>query len=45
MSGSLNYSVLLDVARSHGLTDFDDLLHYANEVERNLSKKREASKK
>lgn len=45
MSGSLQYSVLMDVAKSKGLDDFDDVLYYANEMERLLSKKRECSKK
>ena len=43
-SGALNYSVLLDVAKSQGLEDFDDLLYYANEMESNLNKKREKNK-
>ena len=44
MSGALNYSVLLDVARSYGLQEFDMLLEYANEVERLLAKNREKKK-
>ncbi len=44
MSGSLSYSVLLDVARAKGYDDFDDILHYANTMESLLSKKREANK-
>jgi len=44
MSGSLNFSVLLDVARAKGYTDFDDIMFYANEMENLLSKKREANK-
>lgn len=45
MSGSLNYSVLLDVAKSYGLTEFDELLEYANEVESLLAKNRDKAKK
>ena len=45
MSGALNLSVLLDVAKSQGLDDFEDLLYLANEMETNLSKKRNSEKK
>ena len=45
MSGALNFSVLLDVAKSQGLEDFEDLLYLANEMETNLSKKRNSEKK
>ena len=44
MSGSLNFGVLLDVAKSKGYDDFDDVLFYANEMENLLSKKREINK-
>ena len=44
MSGSLNFSVLLDVAKSKGYKEFDDLLFFANEMESLLHKKREANK-
>ena len=44
MSGALNYSVLLDIARSHGLSDFDDILYLADEMENNLRLKREKNK-
>jgi len=45
MSGSLNYSVLLDVAKSKGIEDYEDLLYLANEIENELSKKRSNDKK
>ena len=45
MSGTLNFSVLLDVAKSQGLTDFEDLLFLANEMESNLMKKRDEKSK
>ena len=45
MSGAINYSIILDVAKSKGYTDFDDILYYTNEVERLLNKKRESNKK
>jgi len=45
MSGALNFSVLLDIAKSQGLEDFEDLLYLANEMETNLSKKRNSEKK
>ena len=45
MSGALNFSVLLDVAKSQCLNDFDDLLAYANECESLINKKREREKK
>lgn len=44
MSGAINYSTILDVAKSKGLTDFDDLLFYTGEVESQLAKKREKKK-
>jgi hypothetical protein len=45
MSGALNYSVLLDIAKSTGLDDFEDLLFLARNIESELSKKRDAAKK
>jgi len=45
MSGALNYSVLLDIAKSSGLDDFEDLLFLARNIESFLSKKRESNKK
>ena len=45
ISGSLNYSVLLDVSKSKGVTDFDDILYFSNQMEYYLNKKRESNKK
>ena len=39
-----NFSVLLDVAKSQGLDDFEDLLYFANCMESELSKKRVKNK-
>ena len=44
MSGAINYSIILDVAKSKGYKEFDDLLFFANEMESLLHKKREANK-
>lgn len=44
MSGAINYSTILDVAKSKGLNDFDDLLFYTGEVESQLAKKKEKKK-
>ena len=41
MSGALDFSVLISVAQSRGLKDFDDLMYYANEVETHLRNNRE----
>ena len=45
LSGNLSYSVLLDVAKSFGVKEFDDLLYFANQMEHHLNKKRESNKK
>ena len=45
MSGALNYSVLLDVAKSQGLEDFEDLMHFADAMEAEINKKRDKEKK
>jgi len=45
MSGKLDYSVLLKVAESQGLEEFDDLLMLTDKIESELSKKRESKKK
>ena len=45
MSGSINYSVLLDVAKSKGLTNFEDLLYLTKEIESKLRDKKKKAKK
>lgn len=44
MTGGLEYGVLLDIAKSQGLADFEDLLHLTDEIENNLRLKREKNK-
>jgi len=44
MSGGLQYNVLLDIAKAHGITDFDDLMIFTNECENILRKNRENKK-
>lgn len=44
MSGALNYSVVLDVAKAKSITDFDDLLFYINEAESLISDNRESAR-
>lgn len=41
MSGAISYGLIIDVARSKGIREFDDLLHYTSEVERLLMKNRD----
>ena len=45
MSGTINYNVLLDVAKSRGLTEFDDLIEFTDLIENELSKKRQNESK
>jgi hypothetical protein len=44
MSGQIQYSIILDVAKSKGFQEFDDLLFYVDTMESLLNKKREANK-
>lgn len=45
ISGALQYGVIMDVAKSRGMNDFDDLLYYANCMEKLISEKRASAKK
>lgn len=40
MSGAINYGTVMDVAKSKGISDYDDLLFYVGEVEKRLMAKR-----
>ncbi len=42
MSGSIEYGVIMDIAKAKGLTDFEDLLYYVNSVENEIQKKNKA---
>lgn len=43
--GGLNYSVLIEIAKTYNLEDYDDLMEYAKECERLISEKREKESK
>ena len=43
--GGLNWSVLIDIAKTKDLEEFDDLLDYARECEKLISEKREKESK
>jgi len=43
--GCLNWSTLIEVAKSYGMTEFDDLIYYAGCCERYISENRESKSK
>jgi hypothetical protein len=45
MSGALQYGVVMDVAKSRGMSDFEDLLYYTNCMEKLINEKRASAKK